>query len=76
VTTPGLPTRPELTRLPVPLLCIRGDGEGESPCSGLPAAETEQIGSGHHLGGDAAGIVARILQPRRAAACTGKVPCG
>ena len=76
VTTAGLATRPELARMPVAPLCIRGEGEGESPCAGLPGAETGLIGSGHHLGGDAASIVARILQPRRAAACAGKVPCG
>lgn len=76
VTTPGLPTRPELMRLPVSPLCIRGEGEGDSPCAGVPGAATAKIGSGHHLGGDAEGIVGRILQVRRAPACAGEESCG
>jgi type IV secretory pathway VirJ component len=75
VTVHGLPTTPELARLPVPPLCIHGAGEKQTPCAGLPRSESVQIGSGHHLGGDAESIVGRILQPRRPA-CAGKEPCG
>ena len=76
VTTHGLPVRPELARLKPAPLCIHGAGETDAPCAGLPTASSVQIGSGHHLGGDAAGIVERILQPDHASACAGKEPCG
>ena len=76
VTTPGLPTRPEIARLPLAPLCIHGAGEADTPCSALPGAHSVVIGSGHHLGGDAEGIVGRILQTPAAAPCAGKEPCG
>jgi type IV secretory pathway VirJ component len=76
VTTPGLPTRPEIARLPLAPLCIRGAGETDTPCAALPQARSVVIGSGHHLGGDAAGIVGRILRTRTAAPCARKEPCG
>ena len=75
VTTQGLPTRPELSRLPVPPLCLYGAGDNDTPCTTLPASQSVQIGSGHHLGGDAEGIVDRVLQRRGAAGCAGKEPC-
>lgn len=76
VTTPGLPTKPEIARLPLAPLCIHGAGETDTPCAALPQAESVVIGSGHHLGGDAEGIVGRILQERDPAPCAGKEPCG
>jgi type IV secretory pathway VirJ component len=76
VTTRGLPTRPEVARLPLPPLCIHAEGEGDEPCDALPTARSIALGSGHHLGGDASGIVDRILQPRTAANCARKEPCG
>jgi type IV secretory pathway VirJ component len=76
VTTRGLPTRPEVARLPLPPLCIHAEGESDAPCDALPAARSVALGTGHHLGGDATGIVDRILQPRTAANCARKEPCG
>jgi type IV secretory pathway VirJ component len=76
VTTPGLPTKPEIARLPLAPLCIHGAGDTDTPCAALPQAESAVIGSGHHLGGDAEGIVGRILQGRTPAPCAGKEPCG
>jgi type IV secretory pathway VirJ component len=75
VTTAGLPTRPELARLMVAPLCVQGAGEAEDPCGGAPHGRTVQIGSGHHLGGDAEGIVTHVLQAPTTA-CAGKEPCG
>ncbi|HTQ35638.1 MAG TPA: AcvB/VirJ family lysyl-phosphatidylglycerol hydrolase [Steroidobacteraceae bacterium] len=75
VNSPGPATRPEIARLPLAPLCLHGAGDSERPCDALPAARSVQIGSGHHLGGDAAGIVERILQPR-AAPCAAGESCG
>jgi len=75
VNSPGPATRPEIAKLPIAPLCLHGAGDNERPCDALQGAQSVQIGSGHHLGGDAAGIVERILQPR-AAACAGREPCG
>lgn len=38
------------------------DGGGRSGCSELPSSQAVQIGTGHHLGGDADSVVARILR--------------
>ncbi len=62
VTTPGLPLPPEIARMATPPLCIHGAGEKDSPCGALPRELHVEIGNGHHLGGDAEGIVARVLQ--------------
>lgn len=54
----------------VPLLCLHGTEEAESPCRGRPGAQG--FAGGHHLGGDHDGIAAAILgafpPPRQAAA--------
>jgi type IV secretory pathway VirJ component len=58
------PTRPELAALGgVPVLCIYGEGETDSICPGLPrgTATSEQIGAGHHFGGQYSRLADRIL---------------
>lgn len=59
----GLPTRPELASLgPTPVLCIYGEGEKESICPSLPPrVSREQVGTGHHFGGEYAQLADRIL---------------
>jgi type IV secretory pathway VirJ component len=60
----GAPTRPELAALaPVPVLCIYGAGESDSICPSLPAGSVarEQIGTGHHFGGEYDRLADRIL---------------
>jgi type IV secretory pathway VirJ component len=60
----GLPTRPELANLhSAPVLCIYGEGEKDSICPSLPAARiaSEQVGTGHHFGGEYAQLADRIL---------------
>ena len=67
----GPPTRPELAALAgVPLLCIYGEGEADSICPGLPhgTASSEQIGAGHHFGGEYSRLADRILSFTRSAA--------
>jgi type IV secretory pathway VirJ component len=76
VTTPGLPLPPEIARMASPPLCIHGAGETDTPCGALPREYSVEIGNGHHLGGDADGIVTRVLQRKATAACAGKEPCG
>jgi type IV secretory pathway VirJ component len=67
VTTAGEPLAPELARLKPAPLCIHGAGDERSICSDLPAAQSAQIGTGHHLGGDGDAVVARILRLSAAA---------
>lgn len=62
ITTPGEPLAPELARLKPAPLCLYGGGGERSICSDLPAAQSAQIGTGHHLGGDADSVVDRILR--------------
>jgi type IV secretory pathway VirJ component len=65
----GPPTRPELARIAhVPILCIYGRGEQDSICPQLPPglATLEQIGTGHHFGGEYATLADRILAFARA----------
>lgn len=60
----GVPTAPEIARLPaLPLLCLFGEGE-TTLCPSLPSHRTtsEQIGHGHHLGGEYDQIADRILR--------------
>jgi len=60
----GLPTRPELANLAVkPVLCIYGEGEQDSICPGLqaPRVTSEQVGTGHHFGGEYAQLAEKIL---------------
>lgn len=60
----GPPTRPELARITqLPVLCLYGEGEKDSICPGLPAGGVtrEQVGTGHHFGGEYATLAERIL---------------
>jgi len=60
----GLPTRPELANLAAkPVLCIYGAGEKDSICPSLSSAHlrSEQVGTGHHFGGEYAQLADRIL---------------
>jgi type IV secretory pathway VirJ component len=61
VTTDGLPLAPEMARLKVLPLCLHGGGP-DTICTSLPPAQVQQIGKGHHLGGDGEPIVERILR--------------
>jgi type IV secretory pathway VirJ component len=62
ITTHGLSLAPEIGKLkPVPL-CLYGSGEAHDICGSLPATQVDEIGSGHHLGGEGELIVARILR--------------
>ncbi len=60
----GSPTRPELARITaLPVLCLYGEGEKDSICPGLsePGIRREQVGTGHHFGGEYATLADRIL---------------
>jgi type IV secretory pathway VirJ component len=60
----GPPTRPELARITqLPVLCLYGEGEQDSICPGLPpgSVRREQVGTGHHFGGQYATLADRIL---------------
>jgi type IV secretory pathway VirJ component len=66
----GPPTRPELARITqLPVLCLYGEGEKDSICPGLPegGVRREQVGTGHHFGGEYATLADRILAFARAA---------
>jgi len=61
---PGPPTRPELATIgATPVLCIYGEGEQDSICPSLPADHVtrEQVGTGHHFGGEYAQLADRIV---------------
>jgi type IV secretory pathway VirJ component len=65
----GPATQPELARIRgTPLLCLYGEGEKDSICPGLPPglASREQVGTGHHFGGEYATLAERILAFARA----------
>ncbi|HEY1492692.1 MAG TPA: AcvB/VirJ family lysyl-phosphatidylglycerol hydrolase [Steroidobacteraceae bacterium] len=60
----GPATQPELARITrLPVLCLYGAGEKDSICPGLPqgVATREQVGTGHHFGGEYATLAERIL---------------
>ncbi len=60
----GFPTRPEVAAMgTTPVLCIYGEGERDSLCPSLssPRVRSEQVGSGHHFGGEYAQLADRIL---------------
>jgi type IV secretory pathway VirJ component len=60
----GAPTAPELARIgDLPVLCVYGEGEADSPCPTLQAANVRgaEIGSGHHFSGRAVEIATAIL---------------
>ena len=65
----GLPTIPEVTRLELPVLCLYGAGEKDSICPGLPAGKItrEQVGNGHHFGGEYDSLAEHILSFARSA---------
>ncbi len=61
---PGKPIAPELERLELTkVACLYGAGERHSLCPrlALAGAHSEEIGSGHHLGGQYGEIARRIL---------------
>jgi len=60
----GVPTRPELANLTqTPVLCIYGEGEKDDICPTLSGSHvtSEQVGSGHHFGGEYDELADRIL---------------
>jgi type IV secretory pathway VirJ component len=60
----GPQTRPEVGRITgLPVLCLYGEGEKDSICPGLPepGIRREQVGTGHHFGGEYATLADRIL---------------
>jgi type IV secretory pathway VirJ component len=62
--TSGMPTRPELANLGgKPVLCIYGEGEQDNICPSLhePRVTSEQVGTGHHFGGEYAQLADKIL---------------
>ena len=61
VETPGLDLAPELAKLRLPLLCLHGEETAGSICHAAPRAAVEQVGRGHHLGGDSGAITDRLL---------------
>jgi type IV secretory pathway VirJ component len=64
----GPATLPELERLhDVPLLCIYGSDEDDSPCKKLvgTGATVVQLQGGHHFDGDYAGLARRIIAALR-----------
>ncbi|HEX4388075.1 MAG TPA: AcvB/VirJ family lysyl-phosphatidylglycerol hydrolase [Steroidobacteraceae bacterium] len=65
----GPATRPELAQIThLPVLCIYGRGEHDSICPQLSAGSVtrEEIGTGHHFGGEYATLAERILAFARA----------
>jgi type IV secretory pathway VirJ component len=66
----GPPTRPELANLgATPVLCIYGEGEKDTICPTLPRPRvtSEQVGTGHHFGGEYDRLADRILAFARSA---------
>ncbi|HEY6482544.1 MAG TPA: AcvB/VirJ family lysyl-phosphatidylglycerol hydrolase [Steroidobacteraceae bacterium] len=60
----GPATRPEVAKLAgVPVLCIYGQAEKDSICPSLASARvtSEQVGTGHHFGGEYDQLADRIL---------------
>jgi type IV secretory pathway VirJ component len=58
------PTRPEIDRLPVPVVCVAGADEGKSVCqnSTNPRVHFDMVGKGHHFGGDYRKLVGLVLR--------------
>jgi len=66
----GTPTLPELRRLGgLPLLCVYGADETDSPCTQLDAARASivKLPGGHHFDGDYPGLARTILSAARPA---------
>ncbi len=60
----GPATQPEVARIgALPVLCLYGEGEKDSICPGLSGARIrrEQVGTGHHFGGEYSTLAERIL---------------
>ena len=57
-------TVPEVERLTMPVLCMRGSDERDSACSSLKGSHivVATIGDGHHFGGDYRRVAEAILQ--------------
>jgi type IV secretory pathway VirJ component len=57
------PILPEVKRLGVPVLCVRGGDETDSECRDLqgPNITSIAVGGGHQFGGDYARVVDAIL---------------
>jgi type IV secretory pathway VirJ component len=63
---PQYPTVPEVDRLTMPVVCVKGAGENDSACERIrnPKARVVTIGAGHHFSGDYSRLVDVILQRR------------
>lgn len=48
----GVPVKPEVEKLSMPVLCVYGEGESDSLCAQLsgPNIKLAKVGSGHHFG--------------------------
>jgi type IV secretory pathway VirJ component len=60
-------TVPEVDRITVPVLCVKGGGEQDSACPMLAKrsnVDVETIGEGHHFGGEYARVADAILRRR------------
>jgi type IV secretory pathway VirJ component len=59
----GVPTRPEVDRLKERVLCVYGEGEKDSLCTSLTAANIKiaKVGDGHHFGDRYQELAERIL---------------
>lgn len=60
---PRYPTAPEVKRLRAPALCVKGEGDDESPCGALASGRVQvaEVGSGHHFGGEYARLATLAL---------------
>ena len=65
-------TAPEVERLRVPVVCVRGRDEGESACIALKGSQISSIavGRGHHFSGDYENLARTILTADRSARAT------
>ena len=59
----GVPVRPEIEKLTVPLLCIYGDGDADSLCPKLQGtrAKVVKLAGGHHFNGKYDGVAEVVL---------------
>jgi type IV secretory pathway VirJ component len=63
VRNASFPTVPEIQRLGVPVVCVRGADEADSPCRNLngPHIKVLDVGHGHHFSGDYSELVNVIV---------------
>jgi type IV secretory pathway VirJ component len=62
-SAPAMPVAPEVQRIrDVPVLCLYGRGERDSPCPSLPpaTASSVRIGTGHHFGEEYSSLAEQI----------------